>query len=316
MTFKYLSLGLLILGCYQAGAKSGAKKIKSYYALINKAELSIVDSNYGAANNFYKEAFQFKNVNDKDLFNAEIVSYMVKDTTFAIQNLNALANYGMKKMVFEGSNWGETIKNDSFYHFISKDYDSTFQKGERSPLANYGKQLLPFYEKDQTIRMRNSKATKEERTRSDKENIIELQKFIGANGFPSFQRTGFFDKGGFSIQMFGTFYLLLWHTRPSKTTLDKIMYDAVIRGEFSPEKYAFIIDHRNDQDSNKYNIIFEGQPNLSKQKETEINKERAKIYLEPLEDFKKKFAYCGKDNRFELIHPTVFGENMLVIKLR
>lgn len=314
---KYLLfIVLLLLNCSISTAQKSRSKIRSYYSLINKAELSIIDSNYKRANDFYKEAFRYKEPNDKDIFNAEVVSYLVRDTIFANDNLNKLAYYGMKKMVFEGSFFGQSISTDSFYLFLSKYYDSIYAKGEASSMAKYGQLLSAFYEKDQKVRMRSANFSKEEKSESDRENVIALRGFINENGFPSFQRTGFFDKGGFSVQMFGTFYLVFWHTRPFKTPLDDITLKAVLDGAFRPDKYAFIIDHRNNADSNKYNIIFTGRSELSPREELKINKERQKIYLESIADFKRKFEYAGNDRRFELIHPTIYGENMLVVKLR
>lgn len=312
---KYLLITVLLLSCYVSPAQNRKTNIRAYYSLVNQAELSILDSNFDKANEYYKKAFKLNPANDKDIFNAEVVSYLHKDTLFARDNLNKLAYYGMKKMVFEGSFWGASIINDSFYIFISKDYDSIYHQREKSGMAAYGKQLAAFYERDQSVRGRHSKHSKEEAKKSDLENILSFKTFINKNGFPSFEKTGFFDEGGFSVQMFGTFYLVLWHTRPFKTPLDKIMHNAVINGEFRPDKYAYIIDHRIGEDNNRYSMIFEGQKEITKEREIAIDEKRKTIYLEPLADFKKKFNYSLKDKRFELIHPTISGENLLMIKL-
>lgn len=276
--------------------QANPKQVWSYYVHVNDAEMFITDGRYSDALAFYDIAFQNKLPNAKDLYNAYVASFLVKDTVRTISYFNQLALYGLKKGGFERSKFGKSIPDiasDPFYQYISKDYDSLNEVAQKSAFPAYVKKLNDIYSKDQKARETNQKLNI---YFADSLNMIELGKFIKTSGFPSFQKTGFFETCRNSPMNPSTAWVIMWHHRGKNTALDKVMLEAVKNGEFPPDDYAIIAD----QKKNLYytSILKVKQADLD---ETEINKKRAEIYLESLGDYRKKLEFQFKDRRFILV---------------
>ncbi|WP_118951599.1 hypothetical protein [Taibaiella helva] len=301
--------------------------VRVYYDMVHKAEMAIVDSNYKLALDCYKKAEQYKQFNCEDLYNAGIVAYLSKDTTAAIEYLNRLAINGLKKKNFEGNNWGRTIKDSSFYKYISRSYDSCLLVGSRSVKPIYSQQLKSFYAHDQKVR-RNGTAGNSASI-ADAENRSVIAAFIEKEGFPSFERTGFYDTMRF-LESPGSFYYIWWHSRPQVTILDTLALNAVLNGEFPPDDYAELIDQRilPGMSGSIYKTNF-STASMSKalynvEQETSAHQTidpkttdsiRNTIYLEPLEEYMKKLIFRDKDNRFLIVNLTSYGLHKFSQKL-
>lgn len=298
-------VGILMIMNFQVFSQQpDRQKVWSYYIHVNDAEIFITEGRYNDALQFYDIAFQNKMPNAKDLYNAYIASFLLKDTARTISYFNQLASYGLKKGGFERTKFGKSIPNissDPFYQYISKDYDSLYAIAQKSTYPTYAKKLNDIYSKDQKARATNEKLNI---YYADSLNLIELGKFIKSNGFPSFQRTGFFETLRNSPMNPSIAWLIMWHQRGKYTSLDNVMLDAVKSGDFAPDDYAIIAD----QKKNLYytGILKTKDTNLD---ETEINKKRAEIYLESLEDYRAKLAFQNKDRRFVLVQFMAFAFN-------
>lgn len=313
----FFSYGLVFGQVTNSAQSTHRDSIRTYYIHINKAEAAIIDSNYEMALGHYKEAQKFKWPNGYDLLNAEIVAFLSKDTTAAMDYLNLLAMYGLKKRFVEGSRWGLTIADSPFYKYISQSYDSIYELSRNSDRAKYGKKMSPFFIKDQSARTSQlpgelSDASK----KSDLANRKEMADFITANGFPSFDRTGFHDTMR-RLDAPGTFWYLWWHSRPDTTLLDDIALNAVLDGDFPPEDYAILIDQR--PQNNTGGSLYHSTPNLytlTEDELSEVDKRRNEIYLQPLKEYEKKLEYRSKDKRFYLVNPMSYGLYHLGIEFR
>lgn len=210
----------------QAQTATHRDSIRSYYELINKAELAIVDSAYANALSYYKNASKYKWLNADDLYDAGIVAYLAKDTTMSIYFLNALAAYGLQKKDFEARLWGQKIRNDSLYKYIAAGYYAVYNKStQNNTMAFYGEKMIAFMVKDQKVRGliydKSGRPTAPappdpNRGSSDHENAVAMLHYVTEFGFPSFKQTGFYDTkkaGGQS----GTYWFLWWHRCPDST---------------------------------------------------------------------------------------------------
>lgn len=288
--------------------------VKIYYSLINKAELSIVDSNYFDALKYYLNASEYKWLNADDLFNAGIAAYLINDTSMSIYFLNSLAANGLKKTDFENREWGQSIKNDKFYKYISKDYDSIFlQSSQNSRMKFYGQQMETFYKKDQSVRGvildkdgRPERPAPEDpnRLKIDHENRVAMLEYVSLYGFPSFKQTGFYDRMKASDAS-GTYWILWWHRCPD-TSLEPITLKAVLEGDFPPDDYALSIERCRPLNGE---LTYHLTPDTfyTQKQIQQINEKRKQINLDPLEDYIRKLKFYDRDRRFLLLNDYGYG---------
>lgn len=98
-----------------------SKKWTEYYALIDSAEISIVDSIYNSALNYYNKAFSIVDKPyGKDLYNASLCASNLeafKTTTFL---LNQLVDKGITRDYFENHKYFASYRNsDSWKEFLN-----------------------------------------------------------------------------------------------------------------------------------------------------------------------------------------------------
>ncbi len=290
--------------------------IRAYYEFINKAELAIIDSAYNSALSYYVEAGRYKWLNADDLYNAGIVAYLANDTNMSKHYLNMLATFGLKKADFEARQWGQQIKSEPLYQYISADYDSIFYKSSmNSPMIFYGQKMKPFMDKDQSVRgfifdengIPIAPAPEgPNRDSSDYENRVSMARYIAEYGFPSFKQTGFYDAMR-RLDASGTYWYLCWHSYLD-TILPKITLNAVLDGDFPPDDYALYCDIKIQFSENiLYNTILDS---FYTEKQIQlIDEKRSKIYLDPLKDYIRKLEYRNKDKRFLMLNDFAVGIN-------
>ncbi|WP_448635428.1 hypothetical protein [Pedobacter panaciterrae] len=296
----------LICFCFGYSLSYGETKqdsIKLYYSNKNKAELAIIDSNYSEALVFYKKAFSYKQPNARELYNSFVVAYLLKDTINTQNFYNALALHGLEKEKFELSkNFGRTIVKDDFYIYISRNYDSLYQRSAKTQMPKWGRILDSLYKVDQRVR-----STKSDNIASvDSLNRTFLSKHISKHGFPGFNQVGFYDKmlGGQAYSP-TTFWFVMWHARYQYVALDNVAFQGVMSGDFPPEDYALLMDTK--EDPVYYSIlkkeVVDGKIKfLTPLDEKYIDEKRAVIFLDKLSDFKKKLNYMQNgDRRFQFL---------------
>lgn len=99
---------------------------QNYYALINKAELAIVDSAYSKAGNYYRKAFSIKGVAklDKDLFNYLLCSIFQDNYKESSAIVDSLAQRGFGLQFFEKNIFLKDYRNTSNWHCSKEKIDS------------------------------------------------------------------------------------------------------------------------------------------------------------------------------------------------
>ncbi len=296
------------------------ESLSSYYNYKNKAELDIIDDNFLSALENYNYAFKYKVPFEIDLYNAFIVSVKIQNKVMAYKYANLLATHGLKKQMLK-SRIKALLNNASFSKTIFKDYDNYYQEFENGSKKMNAKDLFEIYERDQRIRQLNIPISTESVDFirdsinaliqfNDSVNIIELKKYITNFGFPGFELVGYADPFRPNPYMGSTVYSLWWHNRSeAKVTqsiieLRKIGIEAVKSGDFLNSDYAFLFDLNEDQypyyfqfislDIIDSNFVFKTIP-IS---EGILNRRRAEIYLEPIEDYKRKIEFMAHNKTF------------------
>ncbi|MBK6978121.1 MAG: hypothetical protein IPH28_14345 [Cytophagaceae bacterium] len=109
-----------------------------YFQEINKAELSLVEENYEKAFSHYSKAFSFhKNPFLRDLYNATVCKFFLKDFDGAKVLLFKLARRGVKKEALEERNIFEISGFGNEWKEFSPFYDQFFEEKEESEYEGY-----------------------------------------------------------------------------------------------------------------------------------------------------------------------------------
>jgi hypothetical protein len=141
---------------------------------------------------------------------------------------------------------------------------------------------------------------------TDSLGLSRMIKYIHNNGFPDIYKTGFHADNYRHISSYSMLYLLLRHTlaipssRADKAELMRLLKTAVLNGQYDPADYAFFYDE--SEGMNKYGTVFNGSlyegkwhadPIDPKEQET-IDLARKAIYLDPLEDYRRKLDFMKR----------------------
>jgi hypothetical protein len=322
---KYFIIWIALI-MYSGSLYAGhVDSVKSYYEFKNQAEMQIIDSNYGQSLMLYKKAFQYKKPNAFDLYNAMVVSYFLKDSLMAKFTFNQLAAHGLEKDKFEISSYFSNVKEEPTYKWITNQYDSLYAVALSSELPVNAKILDSILDADQRVR-KIKKPTAELKfgiISTDISNLKFLKEYIQKHGFLGYDMVGSFEKvneGWF--HGLGTLWFVLWHTRNISKILNPILLKAVKNGEYNPDEYALIVDMQNPV-SVYYNVL---PRTIDKDKKStflpianssEINKKRAEIFLDKVENYKKKLLYQNEHGSiFRFAPGWAFNCNFSPIDLR
>lgn len=293
---------MMILLSNSTFASSKSDSVKTYYKLINQAELAIVDSNYAIAHKKYDTAFQYKFPNDKDLENALIIACKVMDTVKATRYITEMASLGFYQYNYtRATRPGDFLPYDldsAFIQSINKQCHSLSELAKTSSLPANLHRWAILYAADQDSRNIEFKDKTDEiqAGRLTDSIIAALMKvFLRDGNFPSYQRTGyFFDGEGMLTNRPGEpFFILYWHQRgKDDPELDSLVLKTVYNGDFRPDLWVTCNRMRkNISQLLGLDIRNRKLESYSKLELDEVNRNREKYLLEPLEDFYKKAAF-------------------------
>jgi hypothetical protein len=301
MKYKlYPKLGLVCLLITFKSTLYAQFKFTDYYVLVNKAELAICDSNFDAANKFYKEAFiisKGKSFN-RDLTNAFLSAMDSKNYTLAEEYFLGLQKKGIDSFGIKYflDNYQDDALN-KLKSLINK------QSGTKYTLKYPAiKQLKELVRWDQGVRAYFSKLYDGDYMvdsvyRADSIIAQSLVQIFNKNGLPD-EKT--FDDCNIIITHNGSPYSQIPHL------FDTMLYKAVRNFDLDARQFVFLIEKAQlrylfeFEDltlnfpisitgacyyKNEETVYMEYYDDSSEQK---IDAERQKIGLEPLADFRKK----------------------------
>ena len=289
--FPILLLG--VLSCFVSSKTYGQEsvEVRAYYSSICEAETAVLDSNFQKASLLYDLAFRNKFPNDKDLYNAFVVSYFTADTLRAKNYIEKLAYLGVTREQLPDTN-----SRTDFYRFIASGFDSCYNAGRKSETCKRGEMLKAIFKRDKIVRheliqapaLAKSADYQMQVRESDAITFSALAYYIRTYGFPSFENKGFWD--GSSPNNPSVLFWILYHQRPEETVLDSLVYKAVLRGDFRPDEWATVVAYRTTE--KKYNYCMRFWQPLSRVVSDlqAVEASRKTIFLDPLEVYKRKWT--------------------------
>lgn len=332
---KYTLLVMLIL-CHSSllwGQKYKVDEVRSYYYNVNLAELSILDSNYKEASLYYTEAFATGVVFPIDVYNAFRVSLLQQDTFLCIQYLNKMFSWGLDlikfKLFISSADSNKVIIHDrelndtSFFKYIEQDYEHIRKEYLLTNKPNLVEKLNSILLEDQNCRKKYGlKKQKETENKEEKDILIDslhycdnnvlnlVYSYVDSFGFPDVNKVGIAEQGYGYGRIENCFDIVLWHRRNLKDErTHNLYYRAVLNGEYDVRKFVRYTDFA----ENKYCVFIKPQA-ITKIQLENINKKRAEIFLEPLEDYFRKIQYQKKhgfNHAFTLVNLFSFSFNFV-----
>lgn len=255
----------------------GIDTVRNYYALTNKAELAIVDSNFKEAIIHYEAAFRFKTPNAKDLHNAYCAAALIKDCKNGRFFLEKLAHLGYRipeTLIDNADFWDCTAKG---LKVIADKVRKEFKSG------SIGLQLDSLYKEDQSLRG-EEKTDYEKMAKIDAAVLQSLYNILRKERFTDVETGMWYGNPG---NDYSVLWLVRWHAHGGTSILDSILLENVMKGNYDPSVYASLIFLENNA---KYGIFYNPGRKWTDKERKIINENREKIYLEPLEDYEKKVA--------------------------
>jgi hypothetical protein len=294
---------------------------KVYYPVINNAELSITQGDYGVALAYYREAFAAVSTPfARDYYNAAVCAALVNNKKYTLNYLEELAKKGVSITYLEKQPVFDSLQTTKQWRKFRKKYPKYRQHYESNINLDLRADLDELYARDQYFR--NAKGGL--RVYADtlaKIEVANTKKFLNwveKYGYPSESLIGVKD----TIEDLPRFSIIIQRQTKARKGYDfsKILFEATQQGRLMPKVAAYLLEQQ--EGTNKYgskayvkvscNSCNENKPlaNLDRYLEEKrsdkevvrINELRKDLGLEPLADYKKKVLYSFQDNRFKLAY--------------
>ena len=306
--------------------------ITPYYALINKAELSICDHDLITANDYYKQAFRLLPAPfSKDYHNAIICAMETNQTALARKYLKRLLSRGCTQeylqLLFRSI---DTVNPGKNYYLLKGLRNDTLKRNAAASFINNiikQDQDLRRWSKTKYTGDINQQAIDTLRL-ADAAHILALSRYFKQHGIPGEDVLGNWQ--GHVIFAPG-YDIVIQHAAQfcigERTAIFKQLYEAVQRGQFHPAWFAqlasFSYETCNDSlwvyGRDTLLLPFSTVAGLTVYKEQlvtayypqaqekRMNRARAMIGLESLDEYRKKaeFQYYGK--RYIFISGAAFS---------
>ncbi|MFA7081080.1 MAG: hypothetical protein WC135_00555 [Bacteroidales bacterium] len=308
MKIKILVFIFLIQASFVFGQKNNPRK---YFDNINKAELSIIDSNYSKACDYYKTAFKYLDEPfGKDLSNFLIWGFYTDDSVVLQmcypKFIERKYNYGYFSKIYKSSKlasyWMDIINGSSIKSIIDTNFNNYI-----SELMVLDQKYRSMESVDNIIFIQDSINMKNLYEYMQKNNVFLEEKTVGNYANAQNNING---------------EILLLHYSQSaqfiKNPINLNLREKVLEGKFDPMFYAHLCDYRGygldgnleiigcmtpiygvntfvKAELDTVNFVFLLKevvyPKFTKKELKQIDKRRKEIYLCSYEDFVKKMEY-------------------------
>jgi hypothetical protein len=297
---------IVIFIIFQVACENRPKpNISEYHEITNRAELLICSENYEQASNEYNQAFE-KIVKPfgHDVFNAALVSQLANKHDARNAYLQLLINnsdgLGKIKSTFVDAYITEEVW-DQLIADRKVEYDLDL-RSEFKEIQERDQLFRPMYEThDDTINANRI---------INMNRILELTEL---RGFPSQIELGFTES------LWGQNHDIVLHHTTQRRSRDKeimdlepVLFEAVNKGRFDPERAIFFLNMQNDLDKRNFETYSTWQhvhpllpdslnnkiwlPNLNKEQEILANEIRMLWKADKLEDIAAKSNFKAKNN--------------------
>ena len=272
--------------------------IKNYYPYINKAEISIIDSNFKEAYINYEKAF--KNVQSpfvKDIHNALICSIKLRYKESIYIHLKQMANKGLP---FENLIKNNYLKNYIQGNNLRKFYIQNYKDKKNNDLILKLETLL---NSDQIIR-KLPNVTKKQIWSQDSINAKNLLDLFSIYGFPNEEEIGY--KGVLPNEDLYSLIIIHQNQLTGVFNFSEILFKNVLLGRILPNTALLLMFFQEKSDSLGFEYTsFKSILNFEIKK---INKYRENWGIDNIENYstKSKFSKINKNFEFNIKELNIY----------
>ena len=303
---------LFVIGISISAIDAQVDYTKSYYNLINQAEIKIVEDQYNEALDLYLKALKaVPHGFVKDYYNATVCAIKIEkyDTTFVL--LDSLVSKGVSKSIFTTYSIFNPLKKKPQWQSFLLNFDKNHQLFLNKKNVQLERILKGIQYSDQEFRARPNSYQEYSDTikKIDKNNVRLLKNLIEKYGFPNENLIGRENPMEDNIPSFIVFFHQCQKMSLNKEDYDftSIQIEAVKKGELDPHFLAEWLSHQAKPETNLegWGIFQITTPTGKKspfvvmkttsQQKDDINKKRVAFGLETLSEFNRKAVFALKD---------------------
>lgn len=243
MKFFAINYIYLLLFSFCAVAQM-TPKLQNYNSLINKAEVAICDSNYSAAFEHYREAFDLLEYPfAQDIYNASICSIMMRDFQNTLQLSKRLVLKGCELSFFHKSIYKEFREDKKMWNLFTKNYSilrKEFLKKYNKDLAFSLKKMV---EADQNY---YCEAPKQLTNNTFSDSLFKNDSYLAKSIIDIFKKYSYPTEELIGVNIidtnivfFPTFNVLIRHNYQKKRfDFTSYLEEAVYSGKLKPELFC------------------------------------------------------------------------------
>ncbi len=275
-----------------------------YNQLVNKAELSIIDSNYTKALYYYQDAFKLVEYPfAKDLYNALLCATFTNNFDIAFEYLYKLVHKGIEYENFAKNKYLNPLKEDKRWF----EFEKYYYENRKKILAGFNQDLKAEFERMLEEDQKSNKARKKDPNKRYKfdstvfANTLRIKEIIQLYGFPTEEMLGvndFTDAPFESALLFHYFQISKQKNIKDSINIMPYLIEAIKNGKLN---YSLFFNYLEDISLNKYgsnlaylidtNIVF---IKIDSNSIAIINKNRKLLGIETLEESQTKVKYYIK----------------------
>ncbi|WP_345157023.1 hypothetical protein [Pontibacter saemangeumensis] len=287
-----------------------------YHPLINVAELNIVRGEYADALSAYKQAFaSVPTPFARDYYNAAVSAVQLQDEKQAFGYLEQLVLKGVSLPYLERQQVFDSLRTTKAWKKFERQYPKNRSKFEETLNKELRADLDELYARDAYFRLAEGGLRVHGDTirKIETANVENLLAWIEEYGYPGEQLIGVAD----TLEQLPRFSIVIQRQTKARKGYDftEILTKAVKEGRLAPQPVAYLLDQQagkglygskafvtvnctrcKEQEKPQRYLV----EKMSEEELERINKRRAPLGLEPLDDYKKKVLFGLGNNVFKL----------------
>lgn len=278
--------------------------VKNYNKFTNKAELSIVDSNYTKALKYYDKAF--KNLEypfARDYYNALLCATFTQENDVAFGYLEKLLYKGIEIEYFTDNKYLEPLHKDERWQVFIDTYPERMEKIQKGFNLELRQELETMVYNDQHADRKIIIDTVNNYTAFDSTVHANIKRFIeivNEYGFPTEEMIGIDKpfKCPFHTVILTHYYQILDVNKNFKIPMiDTLLKKNILNGKFSIYHFMDILPSRKNDIYGKYSV-YQIDNNIIEMKYSNksldiINENRKQLEIESYKDSQKKAVFAA-----------------------
>ncbi len=310
---------LVSLLCAFSARADAPDYTRDYHPVVQAAEMEILAHDYAQALETYQKAFAAVPAPfARDYYNAAVCAWQLKDAKQTIHYLEKLVAKGVSLPYLERQQVFDSLRTTRKWRKFVRKYPKRRDKFEETLNKELRANLDELYARDQYFREAAGglRAHADTIQKIEAANLQNLLTWIEEYGYPGENLIGVAD----TLEELPRFSIVMQRQTRARQGYDftDILTKAVQEGKLAPQPAAYLLDQQagkslygakafvkvncdqcpDDEQLARYMVEKKSESDLQL-----LNERRAKLGLEPFEEYKKKVLFGIVGNPFKLNYP-------------